>query len=193
MPALPVLRVLRVLAHRPALVALCLALLAGIAISILTPPLKGGDERDHFTRAYQISTGSILTHRQGPAYGAYLPRSFQVEEERLVRLSYLGPDLTAFLGDLGQASASGPTEFVSAGNAASYGPGAYIDYSVTIALGRLLGLSTLVLLYLAPNGRGGHLCIAPVPGHPAHPHPPMGAGGSRAATHGSKPGIDRVR
>ena len=117
--------------------------------SILTPPLKGGDERDHFTRAYQISTGSILTHRQGPAYGADPPRSFQVEEERLVRLSYLGPDLTVFLGDLGQASASGPTEFVSAGNAASYGPGAYIDYSVTIALGRLLGLSTLVLLYLA--------------------------------------------
>jgi len=131
------------------LVALWLALLAGFTISILTPPLTGGDERDHFTRAYQISRGSFLTHERGFAYGAYLPRTFEPEEARLAQLAYTDRDRTAFLNDLGQAAPSGPEVFTSAGNAASYGPGAYLDYAVAMAIGRLVGLSTLALLYLA--------------------------------------------
>jgi uncharacterized membrane protein len=139
----------RTIAHRPALVAIILALVSGIAISILTPPEMGGDERDHFTRAYQISTGSLFTHRKGDAYGAYLPQSFVAEESRLAHLSFQDSDRTAFLSDLGRNPRGGPLVFVSARNAASYGPGSYIDYAVAIAFGRFLGLSTLVLLYLA--------------------------------------------
>src|SRR5262249_28665563 len=103
----------------------------------------------HFTRAYQISTGSILTHKQGSQYGAYLPKSFSEEETRLAQYSYRDRNRSAFLKDLGQPASSGPTIFVPEQNNASYGPGAYVDYAVGIAFGRLLGLSTLVLLYVA--------------------------------------------
>jgi uncharacterized membrane protein len=137
------------MARRPDLVALWWALLVGAAISIVTPPMTGSDEPQHFTRAYQISTGSILTHRQGSEYGAYLPQSLPTEEARLAEDSYLDRNRTAFLRDLGQGAPHGPTVFVPEQNNASYGPGSYVDYAVAIAFGRLLGLSTLVLLYVA--------------------------------------------
>jgi uncharacterized membrane protein len=111
--------------------------------------MTGSDEPQHFTRAYQISTGSILTHRQGSEYGAYLPQSLSAEEARLAEDSYVDRNRTAFLKDLGQGAPHGPTVFVPEQNNASYGPGSYVDYAVAIAFGRLLGLSTLVLLYVA--------------------------------------------
>jgi uncharacterized membrane protein len=137
------------MARRPDLVALWWALLVGSAISIVTPPMTGSDEPQHFTRAYQISTGSILTHRQGAQYGAYLPQSLSVEETRLAEDSYRDRNRTAFLKDLGQSPPRGPAVFVPEQNNASYGPGAYVDYALAIAFGRLLGLSTLALLYVA--------------------------------------------
>ncbi len=133
----------------PALVAVVLALAIGVAIAVLTPPETGADERDHFTRAYQISRGDLLTHRQGTAFGAYLPASFAAEEARLAALAYSSPDRTAFVADLGQAAPHGPAVFVSTGNAASYGPGAYAPYVAALVVGRLMRVSTLGLLYLA--------------------------------------------
>ncbi len=137
------------LLQRPWLVAVVLALLFGLALALITPPFMGGDERDHFTRAFQISEGSVLTTKHDGLYGAYLPRSLAQQEQVLSVDAYIRHDRTAFLGQLGAPTPQGPTTFVSITNAASYGPGAYVAYAPAIALGRLLGLSTLGLLYLA--------------------------------------------
>src|SRR5215831_16691704 len=59
--------------EKPWLLAFWLAALGGFAISVFTPPMLGGDEVAHFTRAYQLATGDVLTHRDHGAYGAYLP------------------------------------------------------------------------------------------------------------------------
>ena len=142
-------RALAAIARRPALVAFFLALLGGLAIAVLTPPMAGGDERDHFTRAYQISQGDLLTTRHDGVYGAYLPRTYPSEVQALTVDSFLDRDRTAFLHHLGDPAPHGPPTFVAVGNAASYGPGAYAAYAVAIAVGRLFGLSALALLYLA--------------------------------------------
>jgi uncharacterized membrane protein len=142
-------RALGAIARRPALVAFFLALLGGLAIAVLTPPMTGGDERDHFARAYQISQGDLLTTRHDGVYGAYLPGTYTKEVQALTFDAVLDPDRTAFLHHLGDPAPHGPSAFVPVGNAASYGPGAYAAYAVAIALGRLFGLSVLALLYLA--------------------------------------------
>ncbi len=144
-----VFAVFAAIARRPALVAFCLALLGGLAIAVLTPPMAGGDERDHFARAYQISQGDLLTSRHDGMYGGYLPRSYTPEVQALTADSFLNRDRTAFLTHLGDPAPHGASTFVPIGNAASYGPGAYAAYAVAIAVGRLFGLSVLALLYLA--------------------------------------------
>ena len=140
---------LRRVLDRPWLVAAVLVLLFGLLIAVLTPPFTGADERDHFTRAFQISRGSVLTTKHDGVYGAYLPVRFAQEAQALSISSYVNPDHVAFLHLLGAPAPSGPTEFVSLANAASYGPGAYAAYVPALVVGRLLGLSTLALLYLA--------------------------------------------
>ena len=140
---------LAAIARRPALVAFSLALLGGLAIAVLTPPMTGGDERDHFARAYQISQGDLLTAHHDGQYGAYLPRTYTSEVQTLTVDAYLDRDRTAFLRHLGDPAPHGPPTFVSVGNAASYGPGAYAAYALAIALGRAFGLSVLALLYVA--------------------------------------------
>jgi uncharacterized membrane protein len=142
-------RVLAAIARRPAVVAFCLALLGGLAIAVLTPPMTGGDERDHFARAYQISQGDLLTTRHDGVYGAYLPRTYTSEVETLTVDSFLDRARTAFLRHLGDPAPHGSPTFVSVGNAASYGPGAYAAYAAAIAVGRAFGLSVLALLYVA--------------------------------------------
>jgi uncharacterized membrane protein len=134
---------------RPWLVAGLFALCFGLLIAVLTPPLTGADERDHFTRAFQLSGGSVLTTKHGGYYGAYLPTSFAEQTEELARATCCDPSHTAYLHLLGAPTPTGPTVFVSLGNAASYGPGAYAAYAPAIAFGRRLGLSTAELLYLA--------------------------------------------
>ena len=137
------------LLSRPWLVAGVLAFSVGLVIAVLTPPFTGGDERDHFGRAFQISGGSILTTKEHGVYGAFLPKRFAVQAQEMARASYADPDHTAFLRLLSAPTPDGPTVFVSLANAASYGPGAYADYVPAIDLGRLFGLSTLGILYLA--------------------------------------------
>ena len=62
--------------NQPARFAFVLILVAGSAIAILTPPLKGADEPDHFTRAYQLAGGDASVHKGGSRYGALLPSGY---------------------------------------------------------------------------------------------------------------------
>ena len=137
--------------HHPARVAFALALVFGLGLAIFQPALKGADERDQFARAYQISTGDLLTNKVGSFYGAYLPQSYNPEMSALTQAVYLPPngDKTAFLNFWNQPAPSGPPTFVEIGTIASYGPGGYVVFSPVIALGRIFGASLLVLIYLA--------------------------------------------
>jgi uncharacterized membrane protein len=118
-------------------------------MALLTPPMAGSDERDHFARAYQLARGDIVAHRRGNGYGSYLPEGYHDDVERMVFASYAEADRTAFLDDLGRDPPSGPPIFVDFGNTSAYGPGSYAAYVPAIVVGRAAGLSTLAILYLA--------------------------------------------
>jgi hypothetical protein len=135
--------------ERPARFAFWAALLGGLAIAILTPPLKGADERDHFTRAYQLAAGGVVTHQRGGYFGAVLPTGYATEINRITRTLYYDPNHTAFLRELGTRPNGGPGVFVEEGTIASYGPGAYLPYLLPIAVARLVGAPLLVQIYLA--------------------------------------------
>jgi uncharacterized membrane protein len=135
--------------RKPWLVAFWLAVLGGFAISVFTPPMLGGDEPVHFTRAYQIATGDVLTHRHNGAYGAYLPAGVIADIADITNRAAWSHDRTSFLRDFSRPAPGGTRQFVDLNQAASYGPGAYASYVVAIAAGRLVRLPTLAVLYLA--------------------------------------------
>jgi uncharacterized membrane protein len=124
-------------------------LLGGLGIALLTPPLKGADERDQFTRAYQISTGDVLTHHGGERYGALLPSGYLHQIEAIAAATYTARNHRAFLSYLSEPPPRGGDVFVQEGTIASYGPGGYVAYLPPLALGRVIGLSLIELLYLA--------------------------------------------
>ena len=135
--------------NQPARYAFVLILVAGSAIAILTPPLKGADEPDHFTRAYQLAGGDASVHKGGSRYGAILPSGYERDLVQLSDAVNLNHDHTAFLDLLGQKPPTGAPVFTQDGTVASYGPGAYVAYLPAIALGKELGLSLAVDVYLA--------------------------------------------
>jgi len=141
--------VARAVAHNPARFAFCLALLAGLAIAIFTPPLRGADERDQFTRAYQISSGTVATVHRGNYYGALVPSGYQQDMHDLTIATYVARNQTSFLRSLGEPPPTGHTVFAEDGTFASYGPGAYVVYAASIAVGRAIGLGIVELIYLA--------------------------------------------
>jgi len=142
-------RIARAVARNPARFAFCLALLAGMAIAVFTPPLRGADERDQFTRAYQISSGTITTVHRGNYYGALLPSGYQTDMHDLTVATYNDKDQTAFLRSLSEPPPTGHRVFVEDGTFATYGPGAYVVYAAAIAVGRAIGLGIVELIYLA--------------------------------------------
>jgi len=137
------------LVNQPSRFVFVTILFAGLAIALLTPPLKGADERDHFTRAYQLASGDFSVHKGGARYGALLPSGYEKKIAQLSNTVYLNHDHTAFLHLLGQPPATGKPTFTQEGTVASYGPGAYVAYVPVIAIGRALGLSLAMLIYLA--------------------------------------------
>jgi uncharacterized membrane protein len=139
----------RLALEKPWLLAFWLAVLGGFAILAFTPPMLGGDETAHFTRAYQLATGDVLTHKEHGVYGAYLPAGVIADIEDITNRAAWSPDRTSFLRDFSRPAPSGPRRFVDLNQAASYGPGAYAPYVVAIAAGRLARLPTLAIIYLA--------------------------------------------
>jgi uncharacterized membrane protein len=137
---------------RPDRVFLVLALVFGLCVVAITQPEAGGDERDHFARAYQIALGQPFTVRNptgATGYGAMFSRGLAKDLQTLADVAYVDRDRSAFLDHLGDPAPSGRQVFVDLNNSASYGPGAFVPHIVGIEIGRVLGTSTLVRLYLA--------------------------------------------
>jgi uncharacterized membrane protein len=140
-------RVLRAVGRHPARVTFVVVVVVGLAYALLTPPLTGTDERDHFTRAYALSSGQLLVEQQGDEFGFQLPTTYTERLDR-IRGSYFRPDRTAFLDHLGDPAPDGPDTFVEGGLTAAYAPVPYLPYVVPAALGRWFGLSLELTLYL---------------------------------------------
>ena len=141
--------------RRPARIVGTIGLVAGLGFALLVPPLAGYDESIHFLRAYQVSQGGVIATHRDHQLGGSMPSELRTDLGRLLTDGvYSRHDRTAFLDHLGDRPAGGRREFFDFPSGAVYSAVPYAPAALFIAIGRLLGVSTLVLLYL---GRIGNL------------------------------------
>jgi uncharacterized membrane protein len=123
-----------------------LAGLLGTAFAIVMPPFQFNDEHGHFARAYQISRGEVIGHRNPqipPAILSSLERYPEPAPGRSRRLPLIegagpgggGPKLTYFSWSILAAQL--------------YAPIVYLPASAGIAAARVLGMSPVAMLYAA--------------------------------------------
>lgn len=112
---------------RPETAFLVTGAVAGLFFIAAVPAYQGADEPAHLNRAYQISEGGLVAERRDDLVGGFLPASMKV------RHGSLRPD---------------ERTFVDFRNTAVFPPVPYLPHALAIALGRMLMLPPLILLYV---------------------------------------------
>jgi len=151
---------------RPVRAFLWIAGLFGAILLLLTPPFQVADEYVHFYRAFQVSEGNFIAERQTGACSGYskdftntlclggdLPESL-LETARTVSSTDLrfqsdrkqDPQEAIALLDLPLV----PQErvFIKFNTTGLHSPVPYLPQAIGIAIGRVLHLSPLILMYL---------------------------------------------
>lgn len=136
---------------KPQLVFAVIASVFGIVFMVLTPPFQSPDEATHFFKAYQISTGQLVSVKQNDRVGGSLPKSIIRETNRFAHLPGRIHAKTSQKEILGSSQESGSEEkqFVDFPSAAVYSPISYAPQSIVIALAKFFSPSPLFLLYAA--------------------------------------------
>lgn len=138
----------------------------GVILVLVTPPFQVPDEYQHFYRAYQLSEGQVLADyhvgecsgytrdRQDiPCSGGYLPNSLLVTVREVSPPNLRGSaeikqnpqDILALLDLPLQPS---DRTFIRFQGAALYSPIPYIPQIIGLGMGRILGVSPLIMFYL---------------------------------------------
>lgn len=134
-------------------VFLFFSLAFGLIYTFLIPPFQAPDEVHHFFRAYHISDGHLMGIKtEDQRYGGELPLSlaaiakpfrplrYQIDRKvsmdtiRALRIIPLQPDAKVFM------------DFP---NVAYYVPFGYLPQSLSILIGKILGMKPLMLFYFA--------------------------------------------
>jgi uncharacterized membrane protein len=137
---------------RPEVWFVVLALIFGVAFTIVTPPFQGPDEPLHLLRAYSLSEGKIVAERRGDRVGADLPASLREVVNMVTWRAAFYPQNKISLSD---ASIAWHTDlepnrrrFTVFLGSAWYSPVPYIPQTIAMLVGRVLDLSPLRLMYL---------------------------------------------
>ena len=127
----------------------------GLLLIGITPPLQTPDEATHFLRAYQVSQLGFVGTNDDGVIGGYLPVSFEktqalVDTEPVIEFNpgakyNLHKTIAALKIDLDENT----TEFETVGGAVTYSPVGYIPQAIGIAIGVLLNLPPILLMYIA--------------------------------------------
>jgi uncharacterized membrane protein len=135
-------------------VVLILGAVGSIPLVLLTPPFQVPDEVQHFYRAYELSEFRIRAEVQNGVAGATLPDSLP----QLVTSSVYTSDgilypatpapITRTLKLASIPLDSSRRRFVAFPGSAFYSPLPYLPQVLGIAIGRVIGLGPLYLLYL---------------------------------------------
>jgi len=136
----------------PVLLFVALALVGGLALVALYPPMQVPDEGSHFARAYQVSEGGMLPLKRGKETGGILPTS-------IIQLLQMG-DATSWHAE---ARIENPIEiyrdllqnklepasrsFAAFPKTTSEPPLAFLPQAAGIRIARLVSASALVPLY----------------------------------------------
>jgi hypothetical protein len=138
----------------PARVYLTLALVFGIAVLFANPPFQAPDEYMHYFRIHQLCLGDIKPVHWGKHTGGNVPAAVSSiawpgeapgYPERKLGWTFLESKLRPWFVDWSQA----PIRQEHFPHTSVYSPTAYWAQIPAVALGKLLHLGPLLLLYLA--------------------------------------------
>ena len=132
---------------------LVLALPAGLALLVVTPPYQAPDEHNHFLRACQVARGGLVAARQGDEVGGWVPAATWESILPAKTLFYNPAAKTSFartadLFGLHHDAERAPV-FADFRNTAVHAPTNYLPALPALAVGQALNLPPLVLFYLA--------------------------------------------
>lgn len=148
------------LATRPAQVFLVLSLLFGLAIAVVTPPLRAPDEAAHFLRAYGIAAGEIIPDEVDDKgrKGLFIPARLNDDFTRFEHARYhrhvpgfsYGAVFAATRAQNAAPAAEDarPAVFVLYTGSEGYSPAAYWPMALGALVGRAAGLDFLPMFYL---------------------------------------------
>lgn len=129
-----------------------IGLIFGILFLLITPPFQAADEYNHFYRSFQISEGKIIAERQQNQVGGFLPKSLVTTTQKVsvgIPFNPEGkqkPENIFSLFNLPLESNN--RVFIAFPNTAVYSPIPYLPQIIGITLGKIIGLSPILLMYV---------------------------------------------
>ena len=135
---------------RPEVVFVVLALTAGLCMVFVNAPFEAPDEASHFWRAYHVYEGNFISSRQGDSVGGWIPKSVATAHlpfENLVSQPDNRVDRQVLSESLHEPFDKKKKCFTHLLFTGLYAPVVYVPQVIGIAVGRLLGLSALGMMY----------------------------------------------
>jgi uncharacterized membrane protein len=148
----------RVRAHvdglRPERAFLVISLLAGLTLTLINPPFQAPDECDHYTRAFQLSEGTVLGERRGDTAGGELPNAaIDVTNTEGIPFHYERKMTASLFQKLAHPIfmnwRGAPRGYRVFPHTVVYSPVGYLPQVTALVVGRSLGVGPLGLMYLA--------------------------------------------
>jgi uncharacterized membrane protein len=139
---------------------LSIGLVFGILFLLVIPPFQVPDEPAHFYRAYQVSEGKFIAEKRDNIAGGLIPKSLSDSVVIWNSIPFHPENKTTkkqFLETFNVSLKKREKFFAAFPNTALYSPIPYLPQAIGIALGKVLYLSPIILLYL---GRLTNLIIS---------------------------------
>lgn len=139
---------------------LSIGLVFGILFMLVLPPFQVPDEPAHFYRAYQVSEGRFIAEKRDNIAGGLIPKSLSDSVVIWNGIPFHPENKTTkkqFLETSNVSLKKREKLFTGFPNTALYSPIPYLPQAIGIALGKVLYLSPIILLYL---GRLTNLIIS---------------------------------
>lgn len=139
---------------------LCFAVSFGLMFLLITPPFQAPDEGNHYFRAFQVSEGRLKAEKQDDGVGGTLPASLLYTFQHVSRDIPFHPENKQKIGDIlsliDLPLQKKEREFIHFPNTALYSPVPYLPQASGIFVGKLFGLSPILLMYM---GRVSNLLV----------------------------------
>ncbi len=129
-----------------------IGIIFGILFIIITPPFQVPDEYNHFYRSFQVSELRVVAEVHQHTTGGFLPESLVTTARKVSDGIPAHPEIKQNIEDifsvLDLPLESSSRVFVDFSNTSLYSPIPYLPQAIGIALGRIIGMSPILLMYM---------------------------------------------
>jgi len=129
-----------------------IGIIFGTLFILITPPFQVPDEYTHFYRSFQVSELRVVAEVYQDRTGGFLPESLVTTAQKVSNGIPAHPKIKQNIEDifslLNLPLESSSRVFVDFSNTSLYSPVPYLPQAIGIALGRIIGMSPILLMYM---------------------------------------------